>query len=188
MGNTGRMPPRKKPAKPGLSASHKEALAEGRRQGNAVRRYLVALERSKPRRGRSTSAEALKARLADLESKLAVADPLQRIHLIQERRNLERRIEGASVEAEDDLPELEEAFIGWRLSTDRARGSTTRPGVKPGCLLRCCKGGNSLESPLLGQSPIRMREPLAARGHRELPSLYACRRSEQGFKEHPSVG
>ncbi|HLN06510.1 MAG TPA: hypothetical protein VK217_09540 [Acidimicrobiales bacterium] len=105
------MPPRKKPTKPGLSASHKDALAEGRRQGNAVRRYLVALEHSKPRRGRSTSAEALRARLEDLESKLAVADPLQRVHLIQERRNLELRIEGASAEAEDDLPELEEAFI-----------------------------------------------------------------------------
>ncbi len=105
------MPPRKKPTKPGLSPSHKDALAEGRRQGNAVRRYLVALERSKPRRGRSTSADALKARLADLEMRLVAADPLQRIHLIQERRNLERRIEGASAEAEDDLPELEKAFV-----------------------------------------------------------------------------
>ncbi|MGA2805277.1 MAG: hypothetical protein ABSF89_12950, partial [Acidimicrobiales bacterium] len=70
------MPPRKKPTKPGLSPSHKDALAEGRRQGNAVRRYLVALERSKPRRGRSTSADALKARLADLELRLVAADPL----------------------------------------------------------------------------------------------------------------
>lgn len=76
-----------------------------------MRRYLVALERSRPRRGRSTSADALRARLEDLESKLAIADPLQRIHLIQERRNLERRIEGANAEAEDDLPELEAAFI-----------------------------------------------------------------------------
>ena len=76
-----------------------------------MRRYLVALERSKPRRGRSTSADTLKVRLADLETKLATADPLQRIHLIQERRNLERRIEGASAEAEDDLPELEKAFV-----------------------------------------------------------------------------
>src|SRR5271165_3542440 len=105
------MPPRKKPTKPGLSASHKDALAEGRRQGNAVRRYLVALERSKPRRGRSTSTDALKGRLEDLEAKLITADPLQRIHMIQERRNLERRIEGASAESEDDLPELESAFV-----------------------------------------------------------------------------
>jgi len=111
IGNTGRMQPRKQPSKPGLSASHKAALAEGRRQGNAVRRYLVALERSKPRRGRSTSTEALQARLEDLESKVAGADALQRVHLLQERRNLEQRIEAASVEAEDDLPELEEAFI-----------------------------------------------------------------------------
>src|SRR5271165_4967730 len=105
------MPPRKKPTKPGLSASHKDALAEGRRQGNAVRRYLVALERSKPRRGRSTSTDALKARLAELEVKLVEADPLQRVHLMQERRNLERRIEGAGAESEDDLPMLEKSFI-----------------------------------------------------------------------------
>ena len=91
-----------------------------------MRRYLVALERSKPRRGRSTSADALKVRLEELEAKLAIADPLQRVHLIQERRNLERRIEGASAEAEDDLPELEKAFIlvaadyGYRKGIDYA--------------------------------------------------------------------
>ncbi len=76
-----------------------------------MRRYLVALERSKPRRGRSTSTDALKARLAELEIKLVESDPLQRVHLMQERRNLERRIEGAGAEAEDDLPMLEKAFI-----------------------------------------------------------------------------
>ncbi len=76
-----------------------------------MRRYLVALERSKPRRGRSTSTDALKARLAELEVRLVEADPLQRVHLMQERRNLERRIEGAGAEAEDDLPMLEKAFI-----------------------------------------------------------------------------
>jgi hypothetical protein len=105
------MPPRKKPTKAGLSASHKDALAEGRRQGNAVRRYLVALERSRPRRGRSTSTETLKDRLASIESRLFTADALQRVHLIQERRNLERRIAGAGDEIEDDLPALETAFI-----------------------------------------------------------------------------
>ena len=105
------MPPKKKTGKTGLSASHKDALAEGRRQGNAVRRYLVALEQSKPRRGRATSAETLRSRLEATESKIAAADPLQRIHLIQERRNLERRIAAEGTEAQDDLPALEDAFV-----------------------------------------------------------------------------
>ena len=41
------------------------------------------------------------------------ADALQRVHLIQERRNLERRIArtGDGAGPEDDLPALEEAFV-----------------------------------------------------------------------------
>ena len=35
-----------------MSAQHKEALAVGRDEGRAVRRYLEALEAHKPRRGR----------------------------------------------------------------------------------------------------------------------------------------
>lgn len=105
------MATKKKSTKTGLSESHKDALAEGRRQGNAVRRYLVALERAKPRRGRTTSLETLQERLDDIEVKLAVAEPLQRVHLIQERRNLADRIASSSAETEDDLPALEEAFV-----------------------------------------------------------------------------
>jgi hypothetical protein len=105
------MPPKKKQAKTAMSAAHKEALAEGRRQGNTVRRYLVALEQAKPRRGRAPNTENLKGRLEDLEEKIAAADPLQRVHLIQERRNLERRIASQGAESQDDLPELEAEFI-----------------------------------------------------------------------------
>jgi uncharacterized protein YciI len=105
------MPPRKKTATSALSAEHKDALAAGRRQGHAVRRYLVALERNKPRRGRQVSTEALKERLAEVEAKIAEADPLQRVHLIQERRNLERRLSSSAEEPEDDMEALESAFV-----------------------------------------------------------------------------
>lgn len=105
------MPPRKGNAKSALSTEHKDALAAGRRQGHAVRRYLVALERNKPRRGRQVSNETLKERLADVETKIAESDPLQRVHLIQERRNLERRLSSAVEEPEDDIESLEEAFV-----------------------------------------------------------------------------
>ncbi len=76
-----------------------------------MRRYLVALEQNKPRRGRQVSVDSLKARLADVEQKIADADALQRVHLIQERRDLEHRIEARSAESGDDLPTLEAAFI-----------------------------------------------------------------------------
>ena len=76
-----------------------------------MRRYLIALEQNKPQRGRQVSVESLLERLAEVETRIANADPLQRVHLIQERRNLERRLASRSEEVEDDLPTLEEAFV-----------------------------------------------------------------------------
>jgi len=105
------MPPRKRTGKAGLSSAHKDALAAGRRQGNAVRRYLVALETNRPRRGRQVSPEALAKRLQDVEKKIDSADALQRVHLIQQRRDLEQRLAAANEQNGDDLATLEEAFV-----------------------------------------------------------------------------
>jgi len=105
------MPPRKRATRSNLSNQHKDALAAGRRQGNAVRRYLVALEQHKPRRGRQVTTDSLAERLTEVETKIAEADPLQRVHLIQQRRNLERRLATAGEDTGADLPALEEAFV-----------------------------------------------------------------------------
>jgi hypothetical protein len=105
------MPPRKRQAKTGLSSAHKDALAAGRRQGNAVRRYLVALETNRPRRGRQVSRETLEKRLQEVEVKIASADALQRIHLIQSRRDLEQRLAAIGESSGDDMPTLEAAFV-----------------------------------------------------------------------------
>ena len=71
-----------------MSDSHKAALAEGREQGRAVRRYLEALEAHKPKRGRKRTQESIEKRLAGIEEQLPDADPLTRLHLVQERMNL----------------------------------------------------------------------------------------------------
>jgi hypothetical protein len=42
-----------------MSDEHKAALAEGRNQGRAVRRYLEALDAHKPRRGRKRTTESM---------------------------------------------------------------------------------------------------------------------------------
>jgi hypothetical protein len=107
------MPPRKRQSrtKTTLSAQHKDALAAGRRQGNAVRRYLIALEENKPRRGRQVSSETLAARRSEIDTRIANADPLKRAHLIQQRRDLDRRLANAEDAKETDIEELEEAFI-----------------------------------------------------------------------------
>lgn len=69
----------------GMSEEHKAALAEGREQGRAVRRYLEALEHHRPKRGRRRSREMIERRLASVDEALAEADPVDRLHLIQER-------------------------------------------------------------------------------------------------------
>ncbi len=92
-----------------MSDAHKEALAEGREQGRAVRRYLEALEANKPRRGRKRTPEGIQRRLAAIEERLASADALSRLHLAQERMDLENELASSSEGV--DLGALEAAFV-----------------------------------------------------------------------------
>jgi hypothetical protein len=93
-----------------MSDSHKEALAVGREQGRVVRRYLEALEANKPHRGRRRTPEGIQKRLAAIEERLATADPLDRLHLRQERMDLEAELANAG-EGGVDLGALEAEFI-----------------------------------------------------------------------------
>ncbi|MGH9278149.1 MAG: hypothetical protein ACRD12_08585 [Acidimicrobiales bacterium] len=105
-----------------MSDSHKAALAEGREQGRAVRRYLEALEAHKPKRGRKRTPESMQKRLAVIDERLANADPLTRLHLVQERMDLE-----AELSATDDgvnLQELQDAFAAAAEPYGRRKGIT----------------------------------------------------------------
>lgn len=104
-----------------MSDEHKAALAEGRNQGRAVRRYLEALEAHKPRRGRKRTPESIQKRLGKIESELDNADALKRLQLIQERLDLTSELE--SVEAKVDLSELELGFV------DAAKPYSERKGI-----------------------------------------------------------
>jgi hypothetical protein len=92
-----------------MSNEHKAALAEGRDQGRAVRRYLEALEANKPRRGRKRSPESMKKRLEVIDDEIAAADPLKRLHLVQERLDLQSALEAS--ESNVDLAQLEKDFV-----------------------------------------------------------------------------
>jgi hypothetical protein len=92
-----------------MSDAHKEALAEGREQGRAVRRYLEALEANKPRRGRKRTPEGIQRRLAAIEERLPSADALSRLHLAQERMDLEDELASSSDGV--DIGALEAAFV-----------------------------------------------------------------------------
>ena len=121
-----------------MSDSHKAALAEGREQGRAVRRYLEALEAHKPKRGRKRTPDSVKRRLDAIDDKLAEADPLSRLHLVQERMNLEGEL--ATNESSVDLAALEDEFVAAAAPYGRRKGITyaawRQLGVDPAVLRR----------------------------------------------------
>jgi len=92
-----------------MSTEHKAALAEGRNQGRAVRRYLEALEAHKPKRGRKRTTASISSRLQRIDAEIASADPLKRLQLLQERIDLTAELERA--ESKVDVSGLENDFV-----------------------------------------------------------------------------
>lgn len=129
--------PAKKAAKK-MSAEHKAALAQGRKEGAAVRAYLEALEAHKPKRGRKRTAASIEKRLAAIEEAMPTADPVTRLGLIQERMDLTAEL--ASMQAGADLAALEEAFVQAALGYSQRRGISYAAwrelGVQPAVLKR----------------------------------------------------
>lgn len=121
-----------------MSESHKAALAEGREQGRAVRRYLEALEAHKPKRGRKRTPESIQKRLSAIEEQLSTADPLTRVHLVQERMNLESEL--AAGDNAVDMASLEDGFVTAAGPYGQRKGITyaawREAGVDPGVLRR----------------------------------------------------
>jgi hypothetical protein len=103
-----------------MSVEHKAALAKGREEGRTVRRYLVALEEQRPRRGRKRTPESVRKRLTTVEQLLPEADPLSRLHLLQEREDL--TIELARNSVSDDLAAAEKAFVRVARAYGRRKG------------------------------------------------------------------
>ena len=119
-----------------MSDTHKKALAQGREQGRYVRRYLEALEAHKPKRGRKRTPESIQKRLAAIERSLGDADPLSRVHLIQERMDLEKEL--AQTTRKIDLTRLENDFVAVAKSYGERKGLTyaawRAAGVDPAVL------------------------------------------------------
>jgi hypothetical protein len=130
------MPAKSKKSRAPMSDTHKAALAEGREQGRAVRRYLEAIEAHKPKRGRKRTTESMQRRLSTIEEQLANADPLTRLHLVQERMDLQREL--STSDNGVDLQELEDAFVAAAEPYGRRKGITysawREAGVDPSVL------------------------------------------------------
>jgi hypothetical protein len=112
------MPQKKK--RTTMSAEHKAALAQGRNEGRSVRLYLEALEAHKPKRGRKRTPESIKKRLDAIAGALPDADPVSRLHLVQERLDLSAEL--AHLGAKIDLTELEADFVSAAKAYSERRG------------------------------------------------------------------
>jgi hypothetical protein len=103
-----------------MSAEHKAALAQGRREGRAVKGYLEGLGSRRP--GRPVTPERLRYRIAGLESRIAAeVDPLKALEMRQERIDVQQAL--ARAEASEDLATLEAAF------TQHAGSYSERKGI-----------------------------------------------------------
>jgi hypothetical protein len=96
-------------AKRTMTPEHKAALAEGRTEGRAVKAYLEALDKNRPRRGRKRTPDSVKKRLVAIESELDGASPILKLQLIQERMDLGREL--AMLDTKVDVSALEAAFV-----------------------------------------------------------------------------
>ncbi len=92
-----------------MSADHKAALADGRRESHVVRAYLEALEAHRPRRGRKRTVDSVRRRLTAVATEITTADPLTRLQLVQEQLDL--AVELAAFNATVDLAALEAEFV-----------------------------------------------------------------------------
>jgi len=104
-----------------MSDDHKAALAMGRDEGRAVRRYLEALEAQRPKRGRRRTPDSIKKRLAAIDSQMADENPINRLQLVQERLDLT-----AELEATDDAIDIEGLEADFLRA---AKGYSERKGI-----------------------------------------------------------
>ena len=104
-----------------MSDEHKAALAQGRREGRAVKQYLKLVGSRRP--GRPVTKESLEKRIAGLAEKLDVEDdPLKKLDLIQSRLDAEDQM--AEVEDAVDADAIEKEFIEVAQSYSERKGIT----------------------------------------------------------------
>ena len=108
-------------ARKSMSKEHKAALAQGRQDSAAVRTYLAALEQGK-QRGRKVDAKTLKSRLDQLNTRIGnETNPARRVELIQQRHDLESRLN--SMSEQQDHAKLESQFV------KALKGYSARKGI-----------------------------------------------------------
>lgn len=104
-----------------MSDEHKAALAQGRREGRAVKQYLKLVGSRRP--GRPVTKESLQKRIDSITSKLdSEEDPLKKLELIQSRIDAEAQM--AEVEEAVDAEAVEKEFVEVAKSYSDRKGIT----------------------------------------------------------------
>ncbi len=93
-----------------MTEEHKAALAEGRRQGRAVRTYLEALEQHSPS-GAEAHPESIRKQLDTIDAEIDEADPVKKLQLIQDRMDLEDEL---GIDREQGRPRARSSRTSWR--------------------------------------------------------------------------
>lgn len=102
-----------------MSAQHKAALAQGRRESRAIKMYLEALGSRRP--GRPITPATLKKRINDLVAKIdAETDALRSVDLRQARIEAEQAL--ARLETGVDIADLEEGFAKFAKAYSNRKG------------------------------------------------------------------
>ncbi len=150
-----------------MSTQHKKALAEGREQGRAIRRYLDALARQRPRRGRRRTVESANRQLRETVDQLATARSLARVELLQRRIDLEAEIASLGENGGSSLSELEAGFVAAAKEYSERKGITTQAwlqGGVPRSVLRQAGLVTARRGPAKRPAPTRARAASKARG------------------------
>ncbi|MGB5531810.1 MAG: hypothetical protein WBN71_01775 [Acidimicrobiia bacterium] len=105
-----------------MSAEHKAAIAQGRRESKAIKAYLEAISVPK-RRGRPVTPESLEARIADLDQRIRnESDPLARVDLYQARLDTQETLDQLAETV--DVDALEAGFVEYAASYSTRKGIT----------------------------------------------------------------
>ena len=143
-----------------------------------VRRYLSALDAQKPGRTTARTAESVQHRMHQIDTLLLSADPVQRLHLTQERIDLHTEHLRLTTSANGDFAELERSFVrvarsygdrhgltysAWRqigVAADVLAQAGIKPHVKPARAL-----------PVAEAEPKKYKAPAAPAKAEEAPPV-----------------
>lgn len=103
-----------------VTPEHKAAMIQGRTETRVVRHYLEALEGASKSGGRRRNPETLRKRLAAVEQELESASAVDRLHLVQDRIDLQKAL--AAADQTVDIEELEAAFVEIAASYSERKG------------------------------------------------------------------